>query len=47
MTEKDRNVIKYIFHVHLDGRIHQSVCVLDDAHSLDFRVNKERGLLEL
>lgn len=47
MVEKDKNVITYVFHVHLDGRIHRSVCVLDDAHPPGFRVGKEgRRLFE-
>jgi hypothetical protein len=39
--EKDRNVITYVFHVHLDGRIHWGACVLDDGHPPGFRVGKE------
>jgi hypothetical protein len=38
-------VITYVLHVHLDGRIHRSACVLDDAHTPGFRVGKERRRL--
>jgi hypothetical protein len=38
-------VITYVFHVHLDGRIHRSACVLDDGHPPGFRVGKERRRL--
>ncbi len=35
----------YVLHVHLDGRIQRSACVLDHAHPPGFRVGKERRRL--
>ena len=40
-TEKDNNVVAYIFQFHLDRWIHRRSCILDDTHPPGFRVGEE------
>ena len=38
---KEKDLLAYIFHVHIDRRIHRPPCVLDDSHPPGFRVGEE------
>ena len=40
-AEKDKNLIPYIFHVHLDHQIHWRAGVLDDTHPPSFCIGEE------